>query len=195
MAQRPLRHRLLVIGFIASPLAVLVILVWAIVLSFERGPSMMAEPVGAGAGAAGGANALGQAIFGRTEEDEGRGLPAEFAQRGVVLVVGDESGSAGPGRPIVLMTSRDGFDAAAALPLERREDGMWEIRLPPPPPGPAEPLTFRFALLDAAGDLLPERDQAGELVGARRLPRIRPEDAAGEEPLTFQFAARAFGRE
>ena len=63
-------------AFIASPLVVLVILVYAILLAFERGPSMVAEPVGAGAGQTGGANAIGQSLFG-TGDSGDLGIPAE----------------------------------------------------------------------------------------------------------------------
>ncbi|QKK07669.1 MAG: hypothetical protein HND58_05465 [Planctomycetota bacterium] len=42
-----LRHRVFMMAFIASPLVVMVVLVYAILIAFERGPSMVAEPVGA----------------------------------------------------------------------------------------------------------------------------------------------------
>lgn len=187
MGERRTGHRVFMLAFIASPLVVLAILVYAMSVAMERGPSMVAEPVGAGAGATGGANALGQALFGPAEERST--VPAEQAPRGVVLVVRDQTGLAGPDRPLYLTTSRSGWEVRQDLRLRPRGDGAWEIRLPPHDPEATEPLTFRFVLGPGAAA---EVDDAGEPVGARRLPRVSPAEAAGEEPLVYEFTVRAF---
>jgi hypothetical protein len=148
---------------------------------------MVAEPVGAGAGRTGGANALGEAIFGH---GEGGGVPAELTERGVVLVVHDESGLSGPDRPIQLLTNWRRWGADESLAMRRREDGAWEIRLPRRPEGILEAFAFRFALGPGGR---PEVDASGEVVGERRLPRVQAEEAAGAEPLVYEFRARGFG--
>jgi len=167
------------------------VLVYAMSVAMERGPSMVAEPVGAGAGGTGGANALGEAMFGAGGSGE-TGIPAEQAARGVVLVVRDGSGLAREDRPLYLVTNHGGWESAHALPLTLGEDGVWQIRLPPPEPGRTDPLAFRFVLgLEAS----PELDDAGEPVGERRLPRVSERDAEGAEPLVYDFVARAFRAE
>ncbi|VAX41386.1 hypothetical protein MNBD_PLANCTO03-2037 [hydrothermal vent metagenome] len=178
------------LGFIAAPLVVMAILVYGIVLSMERGPSMVAEPVGAGAGDTGGANAIGRSLFG--SGDAGRSIPAEQTARGAVLVVRDAGGVANAERPIVLLTNHGRWEAAGAEPLVLGADGLWSIALPPPGPGQTEPMAFRFAVLDG-GETLVELDTAGEPMGERRLPRVNEDEAVGEEPLVYEFVVVGFG--
>lgn len=180
-------------AFIASPLVVLVILVYAILFAFERGPSMVAEPVGAGAGTTGGANAIGQSIFGDgTAESR---VPAERTARGVELLVLDRTGLASPDRPIVLLTNHTGFDAGHALPLTLADGGLWTLRLPEPQSArqQGERLAFRFGLLLSDGVVLPERGEDGEIIGARRLPRVTEREAIADTPLRYEFVVRVFG--
>lgn len=179
-------------AFIASPLVVVVILTYAILIAFERGPSMVAEPVGAGAGRTGGANALGQSLFG-TGDSGDLGIPAEATARGAELLVHDATGRADAQHPILLLTNHDSFDLSKALPLSLRDDGQWILRLPPPRAGRDEPLAFRFVLGQRDGTALPERSLDGEVTGARRLPRVSEDEAIGETPLRYRFVIRAFG--
>lgn len=185
MNQKRTGHRVFMLAFIASPLVVLAILVYAMTVAMQRGPSMVAEPVGAGAGATGGANALGESVFGSGPS----GIPAERAERGVLLVVRDESGHAGDERPLSLVTNRSGWSVERALPLSRREDGAWEVRLPAPEPGQTEPLAFKFVLGPGGA---PELGETGEPVGERRLPLVSEAEAAGDEPLIYEFVTRGF---
>jgi hypothetical protein len=191
MADKRTGHRVFMLAFIASPLVVLAILVYAMSVAMERGPSMVAEPVGAGAGKTGGANALGESMFGAGGSGE-IGIPAERAARGVVLVVRDESGLAGEQRPLHLVTNHEGWAVSDDLRLARRGDGTWEIRVPRPGPGQTEPLAFRFVLGEQG---LSELDEGGEPVGPRRLPRVGDAEAVGEEPLVYHFSVRAFAPE
>lgn len=178
------------LAFIASPIVVLAVLVYGIIISLERGPSMMAEPVGAGAGDAGGANALGELLFGSGEV--GRGIPAEQTARGALIVVRDETGLAGAQRPIYLLTNHDGWEVHEPMRLRPRDDGAWEIAAPVPEDGATEALAFRFVLGDTG---LGEIDPSGEPVGPRRLPRIREADAEGEGPFVYEFILRGFESE
>ena len=183
-------------AFIASPLVVMVVLVYAILIAFERGPSMVAEPVGAGAGRTGGANAIGQSLFG-TGDSGDLGIPAERAARGVELIVRDESGLASPDRPILLLTNRTAFATASALPFVQRATGEWVLRLPTPDTetGQSEPLAFRFALADGAGGLRPAIDDEGTVTGARRLPRVTEDEAIADTPLRYEFRVLGFAEE
>ena len=178
------------LGFIAAPLVVMAILIYGIVLSMERGPSMVAEPVGAGAGDTGGANAIGRSLFGSGEAT--RSIPAEQTARGAMLVVRDASNLASVERPIVLLTNHGRWEVAEAWPLVPGADRSWSIALPPPVAGQAEPLAFRFAILTGE-ELLAELDTAGEPMGPRRLPRVNEDEAVGEEPLVYEFVVVGFG--
>lgn len=195
MADPRLGHRLFMLGFVAAPFVVLAVLVYGIVLSFERGPSMVAEPVGAGAGDSGGANAVGESLFG--SGDAFRGIPAEQTARGAVLVVHDASGVAGEDRPVLVLTNHGRWAVDQALAMTLREDGAWELRLPAPVAGEPEALAFRFGVAggEAGGGVLFERGEAGGSVGARRLPRVKEAEAVGDEPLVFEFVVRGFGSE
>lgn len=189
MAEKRIGHRVFMLAFIAAPLVVLAVLVYAMSVAMEHGPSMVAEPVGAGAGRTGGANALGERLFGGGGSGD-LGIPADQTARGVVLVVRDGSGLAGPERPILMVTNHGGWRVGDALRLERREDGAWEIRVPAPEAGENDALAFRFVLGPTG---LPEVDESAEPVGERRLPRISEEQAVGEEPLRYEFVVRGFG--
>ncbi|MBK7404348.1 MAG: hypothetical protein IPJ41_06845 [Phycisphaerales bacterium] len=187
MVERRLGHRVFMLAFVAAPVVTLAVLVYAMTAAMEHGPSMVAEPVGAGAGRTGGANALGERLFGGSGD---LGIPADQTARGAVLVVHDGSGRAGPDRPLLLLTNHEGWRLADALTLTQREDGAWEIRLPPPRAGENDALAFRFVL---GPEGLPEVDESAEPVGERRLPRISQEQAVGEVPLRYEFAVRGFG--
>lgn len=182
-------------AFIASPLIVMVVLVYAILIAFERGPSMVAEPVGAGAGQTGGANAIGQSLFG-TGDSGDLGIPAERTARGVELLVRDESGLASSDRPVVLLTNRDGFAAANALPFSQQQDGTWILRLPTPAAGTgaeqSEPLAFRLGLAGDGGTVRLAIDDEGSVTGARRLPRVPEDEAIGQTPLRYEFRVSGF---
>jgi hypothetical protein len=189
MAHRRLGHRLFMLGFIAAPFVVLAVLVQGIAISFVRGPSMSAEPVGAGAGDSGGANAVGESLFGAGGGREGafRGIPAEQTARGAVLVVRDASGVAGEGRPVLVLTNHGRWEVSAALTMTHRDDALWEVRLPAPTAAEPEPLAFRFAVLGDDGRPRWASDEAGEPVGERRLPRVSEAEALGDRPLVYEF--------
>lgn len=196
MAISRLRHRVFMMAFIASPLVVMVVLVYAILIAFERGPSMVAEPVGAGAGQTGGANAIGQSLFG-TGDSGDLGIPAERTARGVELVVRDASGLARTDRPIVLLTNRDGFAASGALPFVQRAAGEWVLRLPAPAAEAeqSEPLAFRLGLGSSGGTVRLAIDEEGAITGARRLPRVPEDEAIGATPLRYEFRVTGFAED
>jgi hypothetical protein len=188
---RRLGHRLFLLGFIAAPLVVLALLVYGILLSFVTGPSMMAEPVGAGAGNSGGANAVGESLFGTGQAV--RGIPAEQTARGAALVVMDASGRSDGGHPVVVLTNHGQWSAGAGLRMELRGDGSWYLRLPAPVAGEPEALAFRFVVLGEGGAVLRELDEAGEPVGERRLPRVPEGEAVGDGALEYRFRVGRFG--
>lgn len=186
-----LGHRLFMLGLIAGPFVVLTVLVYGILISFETGPSMVAEPVGAGAGDSGGANAIGEALFGHG--DTTVRIPAEETARGAALIVRDASGRADGAHPIVVLTNHGQWSPQRGLRMERRADSLWYLRLPPPEAGDPDPLAFRFVILGDAGEALREFDDEGEPVGDRRLPRVTEEEAVGETPLEYTFTVQRFG--
>ncbi|MDQ7012690.1 MAG: hypothetical protein Q9O74_02200 [Planctomycetota bacterium] len=192
MAIQRLGHRVFVICFFAAPLVVLVVLAKGILVAFERGPAMVAEPIGAGAGQTGGANAIGQLIFGTGDPD--RGIPAERAPRGVELVVRDETGLATTNRPILLLTNHDRFDVASAVPFVLQDTGEWLLHLPPPEsePGQEQTLAFRIGLRTIDGLVMLEQGADGRPAGVRRLPRVTEQEAVGDSPLRYRFVVRSF---
>ncbi len=193
MPDSRLGHRVFMLCFIAAPVVVLAVLFYGISISMERGPPMVAEPYGAGAGDTGGANAIGEALFG--SGDAVRDIPAEMTARGAVLVVRDASSLASIDRPIVLLTNHTNWQPEAAHPLTLRDDGSWFIAIPPPVPGQTEAMAFRFVVLDAQGDPHAELDAGGEPMGPRRLPRVHEDEAVGEEPLVYEFVVGGFESE
>lgn len=194
MAIQRLGHRVFIICFFAAPLLVLVILVKAILIAFQTGPSMVAEPIGAGAGQTGGANAIGQLIFSTGDPD--RRIPAERAPRGVELLVRDDANLATDANPIVLLTNYDRFDPDQAHPFVQQSPGLWLLRLPPHQTeiGIDQTLAFRIALRNADGSVQLEQRPDGTPAGDRRLPRITEEQARGESPLRYRFVVHDFAK-
>ncbi|GAB4384221.1 MAG: hypothetical protein Kow0022_06160 [Phycisphaerales bacterium] len=126
--------------WLAAPIAAVALLCAWIIISLHAGPRMHAEPVGAGAGQTGGANALGEWIAHR--HDHGT----------VRIIVEDRTGRADADRPLLLSCRADGWQGS---PMTRAGDGRWQWQ------GPAIDLDMGFELLwaDSAGQV--HRDPTG----------------------------------
>lgn len=104
------KQNLLLTGWLVAPILVVALLCYWILTALQAGPTMVAEPVGAGAGQTGGANAIGELI------SEHR------AGAKVVIVVDDRTGSATPDRPLLLSALGTGWEAQ---PLTPEGGGRW----------------------------------------------------------------------
>ena len=108
-------------------------------------------------------------------------------------MVVDASGAADVGHPVVVVTNHGRWSVGAGQRMERRGDGSWYLRLPPPVAGEPEALAFRFVIEGEGGAVLGELDEAGEPVGERRLPRVPEDEAIGDEPLEYSFVVAGVG--
>lgn len=214
MALNTTTKRVLLTLFLMTPLVLFAVLIVGIVVSLQRGPDMVAEPVGAGAGDTGGANALGEYLSRRAKKkmDEAtilaesgvraaeaayehelatqpaRMVAPESLEQGFILLVDDRTDTASADLPIYLASNHSGWNAGnPGLVLSARSDMRWQIILPKP--SSAEPMQFKFTL--GSWDLV-EVDGDGEDVGNRSLPRV---DASklkpGEKPI-IELAIEGF---
>lgn len=176
-----LKHHLFIWLFIGAPFVAVAGLTWGIIYGFNHGPSMSAEPVGAGAGDTGGANALGESLFGTHHAS--LGIPADMTARGVVLHVKDRSGLASLDQPIYVVSNRTDWQIDPAWKMTFDPDhGVWTFPVPAPLPGQTEPLSFGFVLGEAGQ---PEVGSEGQPAGHRRLPRVSNTEAVGDTPLEY----------
>ena len=139
-----LKHHLFIWLLLGMPFVAVAGLTYGIIYGFNHGPSMSAEPVGAGAGDTGGANALGEALFGTHHPT--LGTPAELTARGVVLVGEDLTHRATAENPIYLVSNRTNWRVDPSWKLTQNDAGDWQIRVPAPEPGQTEALSFGFVL-------------------------------------------------
>jgi len=119
--------------FLLTPVAVIVILVWAIAASLQNPPAIRPQAVGAGAGQTGGANALGEALgIGRRPVDVPMIRP-ETLDQGFVLIVREVHAKASTDEPIYMAANASGWDPTVdAQKLTRLEDGRWRIHVRKP---------------------------------------------------------------
>ncbi|MEM1331058.1 MAG: hypothetical protein AAGG07_10900 [Planctomycetota bacterium] len=184
--------------WIAFPIAVISGLMWWIVASFDTERPMMAEPVGAGAGETGGANAIGEAIRRATgadrgpegsaagaealrDEQDGRVPPGSLG-RAVELIARDRSGTARPGVPlVVLVSAADGEPFRSQMKL--RQDGRWGVSIPAAVfEGNPTPTVAFF--LERDGVRFVEVSDGGAAADARPLPLVDP--SAGTLGVTME---------
>ncbi len=183
-----LKHHLFIWLFIGTPFVAVAGLTWGIIYGFNHGPSMSAEPVGAGAGDTGGANALGESLFGTHHAS--LGIPADMTARGAVLLVKDRSGLASEDQPIYVISNRTNWQIDPAWKMTFDPDhGMWTFRVPAPQPGQTEPLSFGFVLGDQGRV---EIGSDGQRAGHRRLLRVSEKEAVGDTPLEYTMVVNGF---
>jgi hypothetical protein len=134
------RQNVLLTGWLVAPIFVVGLLCYWIIASLQAGPKMVAEPVGAGAGQTGGANAIGEIIA------EHRGHAA------VTLIVEDRTGGSADAGPLLIGLEGNGW---AGVPMEADGAGRWVWH------GHAGDLRhgFEFSRVDASGAVL--HDPAG----------------------------------
>lgn len=97
-------------AWLTAPILVVALLCYWIIVSLQSGPKMNAEPVGAGAGRTGGANAIGELLSERR------------AHAKVVLAVEDRTGLATAELPLLLAVSAADWQAEAMTPTG---EGRW----------------------------------------------------------------------
>ncbi len=163
------RQNVLLSIWLILPILIIGLLIWAIALSLANPPRKM-TPIGAGAGDTGGANAVGEALAGRSgpaegqradekspppgnseppptpaaQPDSARGsIQPESLPQGFVLVVEDKTGKARPDSPIFVAGSFNNWNPAdEQYKLTPQSDMRWRILMPQPAGG--TPIEFKF---------------------------------------------------
>jgi len=193
--------RVLLTLFLMTPVVLITGLMVGIFVSLDRGPEMVAEPVGAGAGDTGGANALGEYFSRKAKKqmDEAtvlaesgvreaeaayehelatqpaRMVTPESLEQGFILLIDDRTDTASADLPIYLASNHSGWNAGDPdLLLSPRSDMRWQIILPRP--SSPEPMQFKFTL--GSWDHVEVKTDGGD-VDNRLLPKI---DASKLEP-------------
>ncbi len=171
-------------AYVLAPFAVLAILIWAIAYSMQERPARMAQtpPVGAGAGATAGANAIGEIIAGnranKSAAHDPRMVAPESLDQGFTLVVEDRPSLASPASPIYLAGNFNNWNPADEhARLEPQSDQRWRISLPHLQ---VDKLEFKFTRGSWA---LEELDQGLQPIANRTLAPIDSSRLApGEQP-------------
>lgn len=166
------------------------------------------EPVGAGAGDTGGANAIGEWLGNPAERAtenireaemeyerernlglaQPRMVAPESLEQGFIIVVKDETGLASNNRPIFLASNYNGWNPGnPEFILEGRSDLRWQIAFDKP--ASPEPLQFKFTL--GSWDEV-ETDPDGNDIPNRTLPKIDASKLKGGQQPTIEFVIPAF---
>lgn len=189
------KQNVLLLTWLALPLIIIAgLLVWIVLTIRAPKPMADAPPIGAGAGDTGGANAIGERLFGIREpgadqiaeaeealrdEQEGR-VPADAIGRGLFIRAIDESGTANPGRPLLLRVAH----SDRLFEMNQQQDGSWALTLTPDQTASGETTLMAFEVgrddertvaLDASGEAAepvapPLIDPRGLEAGA--IPRV-----------------------
>lgn len=104
------KQNVLLTLWLTAPILVVAFLCYWTFVSLQAGPKMVAEPVGAGAGQTGGANAIGEL------------LSEHRARAKVVVIVEDRTGLATEDRPLLIGTSGSEW---AGEPMAPAGNGRW----------------------------------------------------------------------
>jgi predicted alpha/beta superfamily hydrolase len=155
------RKSLLLTLFLSTPFVLIAGLMWyfATTVNADK-PVAHAAPVGAGWGATGGANGIGELIAGNKVRAMGASTPApaaaapahvnepklvqpESLEQGFILIVQDKAGMASPATPIHIAGGFNNWNPGdPSFRLEAQSDMKWRIRMPQPPGG--RPIEFKF---------------------------------------------------
>ena len=197
------RQNVLLLTWLALPLIIISgLLVWIVLTIRAPKPMADAPPVGAGAGDTGGANAIGERLFGIREpgvdqiaeaeealrdEQQGR-VPADALGRGLFIRAVDESGTANPGRPLLLRVAAGG----RLFEMVQQQDGSWTLTLPPEQLGSGQPvlMTFEVGRDDERTVAL---DPSGAAAEAVAPPLLDPRELDAGEIPRVDVRLRAFG--
>ncbi len=153
--------RVLLTVFLALPFVMIAGLMWyfATTVNADK-PVAHAAPVGAGWGATGGANGIGELIAGNrgramgamkpsngatagVGHDEPKMVQPESLEQGFILIVKDKAGLANPNSPIHIAGSFNNWNPGdPSFRLEAQSDMMWRIQMPQPAGG--QPIEFKF---------------------------------------------------
>lgn len=155
------RKQFLLTVFLAMPILLIAALMWyfATTVNVDK-PVAHAAPVGAGWGATGGANGIGELLAGNTSRAMGGMKPSapkatspaaaepklvqpESLPQGFILIVQDKAGLASPTSPIHVAGSFNNWNPNDAnYELKAQSDMRWRIQMPQPPEGKA--IEFKF---------------------------------------------------
>lgn len=186
--------------FLLTPVVLVAGLMVAVFVSLQDGGIEKMQPVGAGAGDTGGANAIGEYFSHRAhhEVDEAEAVvenrmradqeqfteevaaqpqlvAPETLDQGFILIVDDLSGKASADKPIYLASNHGGWNPGdKTRMLELRKDGRWQIALDKPTS--VDPMLFKFTL--GSWDEV-ETDANGANIDNRELEKV---DIAGLAP-------------
>lgn len=173
-------------AFLLFSFVMVILLTWGITYGLKHGPRMDEPPVGAGAGATGGANAFGELLAGHaanTSAAEKELVDPTTLEQGFILLVRDKAKRSSASDPIYFASSVNGWNPNdPAFKLTIQSDTKWLIHLVKPSNerNPSRPIEFKFVR-----GSMDRREVNADLldVGNRTLPRINASKLrAGEIP-------------
>lgn len=155
-------------AFLLFSLVMVIFLTLGIIYGLKNGPRMDAPPVGAGGGSTGGANGLGEVLFGnkanKAAKEYKSGGPGEKSadaqpvatnlvdpatlDQGFILLVNDKVKKSSASDPIYFASNVTGWNPGdPEFKLTPQSDMKWRIHLTKPKSkgNPNEPIEFKFA--------------------------------------------------
>jgi len=203
------KRHLLLTAILITPVLLLAVLYWGISASLGQREEMRRHyaPVGAGANATGGANAIGEILAGNPANASAAPKPVsrpephatpepklvrpETLPQGFVLVVEDKSGKAGASSPIYLAGTLNNWNPKdPKYKLEAQSDMRWRIELKDLHKIGVENLAFKFTrgdwkLEELKSDLTPPPN--------RTLAPIDPSKLKEGEMPRIELVVEAWG--
>ncbi len=200
--KQPTSKRIALAVFFLMPAVLVASLMWYFALTRGNERLMNVPPVGAGAGATAGANAIGELLAGNranhslkapqpaTEPAPAAAQPklirAEEWDGGVLLIVEDKSKKASSSKPMYFASIITGWVAGdPRYKMDAQSDGRWRIKLPKPDRG----VDFKFTL--GTWDEV-EQTADGKDVDNRMLPQIDVSKLKPDEPAQIELVVANF---
>ncbi len=203
-------QNVLLTAFLLFSLVMIIWLTMGITYGLKHGPRMDAPPIGAGAGATGGANALGELFAGNKanasakEKEQPKDLapaastppsPSPAAnlvdpttlEQGFIILVNDKVKKSSASDPIYFASNVTGWNPGdAAFKLTPQSDMKWRIHFTKPKSkgNPNEPIEFKFAR--GSWDTCEVNADLSDM-GNRTLPKIDISKLKTGEIPTIEF--------
>ncbi|MBK9189144.1 MAG: alpha/beta hydrolase [Phycisphaerales bacterium] len=174
--------------FLLVPVAVIVILVWAIAASLQNPPPIRPPAVGAGAGQTGGANALGESLgLGKRSEQAALIRPETLDQGFALVVTVATAAKTDTDSSVFVATNATRWDpGVAGQQLTQLPDGRWRLHV-------LKPNVARYEFKFTRGTWQSvEVGPGGIDISNRTLPEISSAQVwAGEVP-EFEFTVQGW---
>jgi predicted alpha/beta superfamily hydrolase len=196
-------QNVLLTAFLLFSLVMIIWLTMGITYGLKHGPRMDAPPIGAGAGATGGANAIGELFAGNKanasakekEQPKDAPSPAPAAnlidpttlEQGFIILVNDKVKRSSASDPIYFASNVTGWNPGdAAFKLTPQSDMKWRLHLTKPKSkgNPNEPIEFKFAR--GSWDACEVNADLSDM-GNRTLPKIDASKLKQGEIPTIEF--------